>query len=229
MEIKQRLIPTKYTNIRPRIKLVPKYITVHETANVSRGADAAAHASLLERGNSRTASWHFTCDDHQIIQHIPENEVSWHAGDGRNGTGNRQSLSLEICVNQDGNYEKAKENAIWLIQYLMRKHNVPIERVVPHKIWSGKDCPHKLLPYWSEFVSRLKGTNKPSIPSYPGTLLKRGSKGENVKLVQRKLGGLIVDGIFGIKTETAVKKFQKAKRLVVDGIVGPTTWSNLFR
>jgi N-acetylmuramoyl-L-alanine amidase len=67
MEIKQRLIPTKYTNIRPRIKLVPKYITVHETANVSRGADAAAHASLLERGNSRTASWHFSIYDKQLF------------------------------------------------------------------------------------------------------------------------------------------------------------------
>ncbi|WP_275092339.1 N-acetylmuramoyl-L-alanine amidase family protein [Shimazuella soli] len=116
----------------------------------------------MERGNSRTASWHFTCDDHQIIQHIPENEVSWRAGDGRNGTGNRQSLSLEICVNQDGNYEKAKENAIWLIQYLMRKHNISIERVVPHKIWSGKDCPHKLLPHWNEFINKIKGSPTPA-------------------------------------------------------------------
>ena len=155
MEIKQRLIPTKYTNIRPRIKLVPKYITVHETANTSRGADATAHASLLERGNSRTASWHFSVDDHQIIQHIPENEVSWHAGDGHNGTGNRQSLSLEICVNQDGNYEKAKQNAIWLIRYLIAKHSIPLANVVPHKKWSGKDCPHRLLPVWNQFKTQI--------------------------------------------------------------------------
>ena len=49
-------------------------------------------------------------------------------------------------------------------QYLMKKHNIPIERVVPHKIWSGKDCPHKLLPHWSEFVSKIKGVSKPSVP-----------------------------------------------------------------
>jgi peptidoglycan hydrolase-like protein with peptidoglycan-binding domain len=39
---------------------------------------------------------------------------------------------------------------------------------------------------------------------------------------------LVVDGIFGRLTEAAVKAFQKSRGLVVDGIVGPLTWSKLL-
>lgn len=55
-------------------------------------------------------------------------------------------------------------------------------------------------------------------------ILKIGSKGENVKLLQRFLK-LKDDGDFGPKTEIAVKKWQKTNKLVADGIVGPITWS----
>lgn len=44
MKIIERLIPTKYKRIRPQIKMNPSYITVHETVNSSKGADAAPHA-----------------------------------------------------------------------------------------------------------------------------------------------------------------------------------------
>lgn len=57
-------------------------------------------------------------------------------------------------------------------------------------------------------------------------VLKRGSRGEDVKVVQAKLF-LMVDGIFGPLTEEAVKEFQKANGLKVDGIVGVNTWNAL--
>lgn len=53
-------------------------------------------------------------------------------------------------------------------------------------------------------------------------LLKKGDKGENVKILQKALG-VTVDGDFGPKTETAVKAFQKSKGLTVDGLVGNAT------
>jgi putative chitinase len=58
-------------------------------------------------------------------------------------------------------------------------------------------------------------------------LLKNGSKGEDVKKLQLKLG---VDpvGTFGPKTEAAVKAWQKANGLKDDGIVGDGTWSKMF-
>ena len=53
-------------------------------------------------------------------------------------------------------------------------------------------------------------------------VLKRGSRGRHVKLVQRRLM-IKVDGVFGRATERAVRQFQRAFQLRVDGIVGRAT------
>ena len=58
-------------------------------------------------------------------------------------------------------------------------------------------------------------------------LLKKGDNGENVKILQKALGDLTVDGDFGVKTEAAVKAFQKSKGLTADGIIGCNTWRSL--
>lgn len=58
-------------------------------------------------------------------------------------------------------------------------------------------------------------------------LLKVGSKGDDVKKMQAKLG-LIDDGIFGAGTEKAVKTWQAENGLTADGIVGSATWEKLF-
>lgn len=69
------------------------------------------------------------------------------------------------------------------------------------------------------------------------SVLRKGSRGESVKALQILLigtepgypcGKYGVDGSFGSATENAVRKFQKAKGLEVDGVVGPATWSKLL-
>ena len=57
-------------------------------------------------------------------------------------------------------------------------------------------------------------------------VLKLGSRGNEVKLLQEKLN-LKTDGIFGPLTEEAVKDFQRSNGLEVDGIVGANTLSKL--
>jgi len=58
-------------------------------------------------------------------------------------------------------------------------------------------------------------------------LLKIGSKGEDVKKLQAKLG-LGADGIFGAGTAAAVKKWQAENGLTADGVVGDGTWGKMF-
>ena len=58
-------------------------------------------------------------------------------------------------------------------------------------------------------------------------LYKKGDKGQEVKRIQRALGGLSVDGDFGPKTQNSVEQFQKISTLGVDGIVGPLTRKKL--
>ena len=58
-------------------------------------------------------------------------------------------------------------------------------------------------------------------------LLKIGSKGEDVKKLQAKLG-TTADGNFGPGTEKLVKEWQAANGLTADGIVGDGTWSKMF-
>jgi len=105
---------------------------------------------------------------------------------------------------------------------------------------SGKPTPPPVAPTPPVVV---KPPAKPTPPRFPlpsghayavddGTIYThsgvRGSDGAQVKAIQRKLGGLTVDGIFGARTAAAVRAFQRKHRITVDGEVGPATWSVLF-
>lgn len=64
--------------------------------------------------------------------------------------------------------------------------------------------------------------------------LKKGSKGEQVKTIQRLLANMgystsSIDGDFGAKTDAGVRAYQKANKLTVDGIVGGNTWNKLLK
>lgn len=64
-------------------------------------------------------------------------------------------------------------------------------------------------------------------PAPSGGVLRRGSKGEEVKRMQAKLG-LAADGDFGPGTEAALKKWQAANGLTADGVAGPKTLAKLL-
>ncbi len=70
----------------------------------------------------------------------------------------------------------------------------------------------------------------PAPSSFP--TLRKGSRNSAVADLQRRLAAagysdVAVDGIFGSRTDAAVRIFQRSRRLGVDGIVGPQTWSAL--
>ena len=76
---------------------------------------------------------------------------------------------------------------------------------------------------------QVAGTMAPVDPARP--VLRRGSRGEAVAVLQRMLRQLsfpiAVDGDFGPATELAVMRFQREHTLTADGIVIPKTWESL--
>ena len=224
-----------------------KYIVIHETANTRAGANADAHARLQASGNSRSASWHYQVDDKEIIQSFSDDAQCWHAG---NRYYNQNSIGIEICVNSDGDFKKAVDNAVKLTKYLMDKYNIPASNVIQHNQASGKDCPRYLRSgekgvSWNDFLSMVQGVDihksKQQVKSetqtqkWTGQILRKGAKGPLVKSLQKlliskgfNLPKYGADGHFGAETEEAVRKAQRAAGIPVDGVAGPQTYRALI-
>lgn len=139
-------------------------VSIHETGNFAEGADAAAHASWLKSDDAedRRISYHYTVDDHSIVQHLPDSETAYHAGDGADGPGNTTTFGIEICINKDGDFERARANAASLVRLLMAEHGFPLDKVVQHNHWSGKDCPKTIRATpggWDAFLALCDGYN----------------------------------------------------------------------
>lgn len=149
-----------------------KYITIHQTGNKSKSANAIKHANYINNGSP--TSWHYTVDDTQIVQHYLDTVQCWHCGDG-SGTGNTQSIGIELCINEGSNYLKTILNGVELVQLLMKKYNIPITNVVQHNKWSGKHCPQQIRENylglsWNDFINKVKNissiTHIPPTPSH---------------------------------------------------------------
>ena len=139
-----------------------EYIVIHDTANTKKGADADAHFEYFNGGN-RNSSADFFVDDKKILQVNDYTKYyTWQVGDGkgRYGITNQNSIGIEICINADGDYEKAFKNTVELTKYLMKELNVPAERVVRHYDASRKNCPASMnkneWAKWYEFKSLLE-------------------------------------------------------------------------
>ena len=148
-------------NITKR-KSLPKYIVIHDTGNTNKGADANAHFKYFNGGN-RNSSADFFVDDTQVLQvNDYHTYYTWHCGDGKGkyGITNGNSVGIEICINSDGDYNRAFVNAVELIKHLMKELNIPEECVVRHYDASRKNCPATMSKnnwqLWSKFKESLK-------------------------------------------------------------------------
>ena len=121
----------------------------------------------------------------------------------------------------------------------------PIQKRYSNKLWvkghrelASTSCPGNVLFNWVQAfrsgVKVVQPTSKPAPkkPAKTTRLVKQGSRGAHVKMMQTQLNKkgfkLSVDGIAGPQTIGALKKFQKSKGLVVDGLCGKQTWSKLY-
>lgn len=158
------MLAYKGTACRPAIPLLGFLgITVHNTSNWSKGANAINHANYLRNGGAnKQVSWHYVIDKDRAVRCIPENETAWCAGDGGNGNGNRKTINIEICDNADGDIRKATDNAVELCSIILRNHGITNAsgHLFQHNHWTGKDCPYDIRrgnPYdWNTFVSKVQ-------------------------------------------------------------------------
>ncbi len=123
----------------------------------------------------------------------------------------------------DGIFGQDTERAVRAFQRLA---SLPVDGIIGSSTWST------LYKAYQSVESDIGTPNQ-----YPGTPIRRGDRGSNVKLIQfwlkiarttyPDLENLSVDGIYGSGTQSAVTRFQRYFRLTADGIVGRTTWNKL--
>ena len=124
----------------------------------------------------------------------------------------------------DGVYGTGTANAVRAFQ---RKYGLTVDGVVGRATWTE---------VYDQFRSIQSDNGTPN--AYPGTALREGSSGQNVRLVQfwlkiartvyTSLANVTVDGKFGAGTAAAVQRFQRYFGLTADGVVGRTTWQKLY-
>lgn len=159
-----------------------EYIALHYTAGTTSKAGTALGVAkwFASGGNpSNPASSDFIVDDRDIVQYNNDidNRYAWCVGGAKYSpttslgaslygkATNKNTINIEICSNKvnkksllasdtDWYFTKAElDNTRELVKYLMKKYNIPIERVIMHHSVTGKACP----AMWTHNESELKG------------------------------------------------------------------------
>jgi len=228
-------------------------VMVHHTGSTTATADSIAHGrpdlegplSQLHIARSGTVTvvaagvaWHAGVG---MYPWLPANMGNWH------------TIGIE-CANSGTSPTAPHRRNWPDAQYfamvnscaaISRRLGQPASRTIGHKEYAGRtqgkwdpgaiDMDQLRRDIAARIGSVSGGpTPRPPVPvgEYTDVLLYRGSRGPQVAELQRRLkyayaayaGTLVIDGIFGTETETAVKEFQRrTPGLKVDGIVGPAT------
>ncbi len=128
----------------------------------------------------------------------------------------------------------SRGNFVFLLQFILNNQygaNLSVDGIF------GNNTRNAVLKFQQENSLSTDGIVGPNtwktlltLPAYP--LLREGSRGAYVTLLQQLLESNLypvgnIDGIFGSRTLSAVRAFQRDNSLTVDGLVGPNTWSAL--
>jgi N-acetylmuramoyl-L-alanine amidase len=184
LTIRQDLLNSK-TN-RPYLRDPDKFslrelkgIVAHWTANKRTGADAKANRNYFN-GSAQYASAHYIVDDGEVLQCVPDNEVGYHVGaktykpDGEKIMGdtglspNFFLIGFEMCVNEDGDWNKTYKNSVHLAAHLLKKYKFSTDKLYRHFDITGKDCPKMMLESasWNKFKADISAVML-TIPKKP--------------------------------------------------------------
>ena len=140
----------------------PEWITIHNTPDINEAAgtnDAEQYARATFNGNMNGVSVHYYVDESGCWQLLRENEMGYHAADGKTGTGNSASLAVEIVMDGSGkdSDKKAEDRGALLAAILLNRHGLGIDRLTTHNRWYPKKyCPAYILPHWSAFKAKVE-------------------------------------------------------------------------
>ena len=171
LKIDQKLVDKKYKATRPGIvRDKIDWIVIHDTGNTKPTANGLNHANYITTTNPGV-SWNYTVDEKLIYQHIPNNEVAYHAGDGLRptgtkwysstykktnyGGGNYNGIGIETCVYSGIDYLETVVTTAKLAAKLLYQYNLPISALTKHYDFSGKNCPTVLINsnYFKDLVT----------------------------------------------------------------------------
>lgn len=219
-----------------------KYIVLHYTGN--KGDTALDNATYFYNGN-RNASAHYFVDDDSIWQSVEDSNSAWAVGDGKGvyGITNRNSLSIEMCCDKNGNItEKTEANVLELVKYKQKQYGISDSNVVRHYDASRKICPNWSADNWkrwTNFKAKLSGeavenvvvTTPPNTnidPVYEKAKLYNKTRCLEIQQKLNKVGySLAEDNIYGQATHKAIGDFQSKNGLEVDFLFGKASFAKL--
>jgi N-acetylmuramoyl-L-alanine amidase CwlA len=180
--IQDYIYPDAVTQLRPGVNKKgeempggPQYVVIHDTGMTNVGDDADGLNEFIHNNantpGGRVASWHFSIDDTKAYQHVPTNEIAWHAGDGGNkfgysaysekyrttliGGGNQNGIGIETCINPGNDYEYTLKRTAKLTADLLYQYGLQLDRIKQHFNFSGKNCPNVIRStngLWDTFL-----------------------------------------------------------------------------
>lgn len=225
----------------------PTKIIIHHTAGANTTDGSLSHAYQLARAIQQAhfdRGWidsgqHFTISRGGYVlegRHRSLEALTSGAGHVRGAHCDGQN-DVAVGIENEGTYTSVAppqvlyEQLVELCTYVCRQYGISSTAIYGHRDFNATACPgdrlYALLPQLRSDVAARLGEAARVWP-----LVRRGDSGERVRTVQYLLrargASLSVDGLFGSATEQAVRQFQSARGLSVDGIVGTQTWEALI-
>lgn len=169
ISIQKKITPYNRTKMTDKKN---EYIVIHYVGAVS---PAKNNAEYYAREKLKASASYFV-DENSIWQCVEDSDAAWHCGDKlkNNGGGtfygkctNKNSIGIEMCCKRSSAgawyFEPGTiKNTVELIRQLMKKHGIPIGKVIRHYDVTGKICP---APYinnsaWQAFKKLIEEGGK---------------------------------------------------------------------
>lgn len=153
-----------------------QYIVLHYTGNISDSAQGNAN---YFRSVNRHSSAHYFVDSRNIYQVVEDKDSAWAVGRNYGSNNlfgkchNKNSISIEMCSSEGKITDDTFNNTVELTKKLMKKYNIPADRVVRHYDVCSKKCPgwKGWLPgdesIWNKFKKAISAKSTEAKKSEP--------------------------------------------------------------